>query len=38
MALLLWPDDPGRDGFVGLAARRPAMTRPLIERLDMIAG
>jgi hypothetical protein len=35
MALLLWPDDPGRDGFVGLAARRPAMTRPLIERRDL---
>lgn len=26
------------DGFEGLAARRPAMTRPLIERRDMIAG
>jgi hypothetical protein len=35
MALLLWPDDPGGDGFVGLAARRPAMTRPLIERRDL---
>jgi hypothetical protein len=38
MALLLWPDDSGRDGFEGLAARRPAMTRPLIERRDKIAG
>ena len=38
MALLLWPDGSCRDGFVGLAARRPAMTRPLIERRDMIAG
>lgn len=38
MALLLWPDDPGRDGSVGLAARRPTMTRPLIERRDVIAG
>jgi hypothetical protein len=37
MALLLWPDDSCRDGSVGLAARRPAMTRPLIERRDMIA-
>lgn len=27
-----------RDGFEGLAARHPAMTRPLIERRDMIAG
>ncbi|MHA7142888.1 hypothetical protein ACX80T_15305 [Arthrobacter sp. Sr33] len=27
-----------RDGSVGLAARHPAMTRPLIERRDMIAG
>ena len=35
MAFLLWPDDPGRDGSVGLAARHPAMTRPLIERRDM---
>jgi hypothetical protein len=26
------------DGFEGLAARHPAMTRPLIERRDMIAG
>jgi hypothetical protein len=38
MALLLWPDDSRRDGSEGLAARRPAMTRPLIERRDMIAG
>lgn len=38
MALLLWPDDPGRDGSEGLAARHSAMTRPLIERRDMIAG
>lgn len=37
MALLLWPD-LARDGSVGLAARRPAMARPLIERSDMIAG
>ena len=34
MALLLWPDDSRRDGSVGLAGRRPAMTRPLIERSD----
>jgi hypothetical protein len=26
------------DGFEGLAAPYPAMTRPLIERRDMIAG
>jgi hypothetical protein len=26
------------DGFEGLAACLPAMTRPLIERRDMIAG
>ncbi|MCU1532997.1 MAG: hypothetical protein JWO49_2568 [Arthrobacter sp.] len=38
MALLLWPDDSRRDGFEGLAARHPAMTRPLIEKCDMIAG
>jgi len=38
MALLLWPDDSCRYGSVGLAARHPAMTRPLIERRDMIAG
>ena len=38
MALLLWPDDSGRDGSEGLAARCLAMTRPLIERRDMIAG
>jgi hypothetical protein len=25
------------DGFEGLAARHPAITRPLIERRDMIA-
>ncbi|AOY74347.1 hypothetical protein ARZXY2_4848 (plasmid) [Arthrobacter sp. ZXY-2] len=37
MALLLWLDAK-RDGSVGLAARHPAMTRPLIERRDMIAG
>ena len=35
MALLLWPDDSRRDGSVGLAARIPAMTRPLIERRDL---
>jgi hypothetical protein len=29
MALLLWPDGSRRDGSEGLAARRPAMTRPL---------
>ena len=28
----------GCDGFEGLAARHPAMTRPLIERRDMIAA
>ena len=38
MALLLWPDDSRRDGSEGLAARRPAMTRPPIERRDKIAG
>jgi hypothetical protein len=38
MALLLWPDDSRRDGSEGLATRHPAMTRPLIERRDMIAG
>jgi hypothetical protein len=38
MALVAVPDDSRRDGFEGLAARRPAMTRPLIERRDMIAG
>jgi hypothetical protein len=26
------------DSFEGLAARHPAMTRPLFERRDMIAG
>jgi hypothetical protein len=36
MALVAVPD--ARDGFEGLAARHPAMTRPLIERRDMIAG
>jgi hypothetical protein len=35
MALLLWPDDFRRDGSEGLAARHPAMTRPLIERRDL---
>jgi hypothetical protein len=38
MAFVAVPDDPRRDGFGGLAARRPAMTRPLIEKRDMIAG
>ena len=38
MDLLLWPDGSRRDGSEGLAARRPARTRPLIERHDMIAG
>lgn len=38
MASLLWPDDSCRDGSEGLAARRPAMTRPLIERRDLIAA
>ena len=37
MALVAVPD-VSRDGFEGLAARHPAMTRPLIERRDMIAG
>ena len=31
MAWLLWPDDSRRDGSERLAARRPAMTRPLID-------
>jgi hypothetical protein len=38
MAFVAVPDGSCRDGFGGLAARRPAMTRPLIERRDMIAG
>jgi hypothetical protein len=38
MALLLWPGRLARDGFEGLAARHPTMTRPLIERRDVIAG
>jgi hypothetical protein len=38
MALVAVPDGFIRDGFEGLAARRPAMTRPLIERRDVIAG
>jgi hypothetical protein len=38
MSLVAVPDGLRRDGFEGLAARHPAMTRPLIERRDMIAG
>jgi hypothetical protein len=34
MALVAVPDGLRRDGFEGLAARHPAMTRPLIERHD----
>jgi hypothetical protein len=37
MALVAVPDILC-DGFEGLAARHPAMTRPLIEIRDMIAG
>jgi hypothetical protein len=38
MALAAVPNGFLRDGFGGLAARHPAMTRLLIERRDMIAG
>lgn len=36
--MLLWPDGFIRDGSEGLATRHHAMTRPLIEKRDMIAG
>jgi hypothetical protein len=35
--LVAVPDDPSRDGFAGLAARCPPMTRPLTASQDWLS-